>query len=77
MDFRSVIEQAKGIFIERFKLTPDEAFRLLAEASMHNNRKVRDIAETLVLTGSLEVRFPPPAGVTSTTPQEPQEGGRR
>ncbi|MGK5111473.1 ANTAR domain-containing protein [Geodermatophilus sp. CPCC 205506] len=77
LEFRSVIEQAKGILIERFKLTPDEAFRLLAEASMHNNRKVRDIAETLVLTGSLEVRFPLPDGATSTTPHDSQEGGRR
>jgi len=77
MEYRSVIEQAKGILIERFKLTPDEAFRLLAEASMHNNRKVRDIAENLVLTGSLEIRFPPPAGTTSTAPREPRDGGRR
>jgi AmiR/NasT family two-component response regulator len=77
MEFRSVIEQAKGILIERFKLTPDEAFRLLAEASMHTNRKVRDVAENLVLTGSLEIRLPPPAGATSAAPREPREGGRR
>jgi GAF domain-containing protein len=50
---RSVIEQAKGIFIERYKLTPDQAFRMLVEASMQTNRRVRDLAETLVLTGSL------------------------
>jgi ANTAR domain len=33
MQFRSVIEQAKGILIERRKVTADEAFRLLAQAS--------------------------------------------
>ncbi|HEY0125793.1 MAG TPA: GAF and ANTAR domain-containing protein [Blastococcus sp.] len=53
MEFRSVIEQAKGILIERHRLTADQAFRLLADASMHANRKVRDIAEELVLTGDL------------------------
>jgi AmiR/NasT family two-component response regulator len=53
MEFRSVIEQAKGILMERHKLTADQAFRLLAEASMHTNRRVRDLAVNLVLTGEL------------------------
>jgi GAF domain-containing protein len=58
MLFRSVIEQAKGILMERHRLTPDQAFRLLADASMHTNRRVRDIAQDLVLTG--ELPHPPP-----------------
>ncbi|WP_246080455.1 GAF and ANTAR domain-containing protein [Modestobacter altitudinis] len=53
MEFRSVIEQAKGILIERHKLTADQAFRLLAEASQRANRKLRNVAEDLVLTGEL------------------------
>jgi GAF domain-containing protein len=53
MESRSVIEQAKGILIERHKVTADQAFRLLVEASMHTNRKVRDLAEDLVITGEL------------------------
>ena len=53
MEFRSVIEQAKGILIERRKLTAEQAFRLLADASMHTNRKLRAVAEDLVLTGDL------------------------
>jgi GAF domain-containing protein len=47
----AVIDQAKGVLIERYKLTPDQAFQLLAQASMHANRKVRDIADALVHTG--------------------------
>jgi GAF domain-containing protein len=58
MEFRSVIEQAKGILIERHRLTGDQAFRLLADASMHTNRKVRDVAEELVLTGELTLAPP-------------------
>ena len=65
MQFRSVIEQAKGVLIERYRLTADEAFRMLADTSMHTNRKVRDVAERLVLTGELgaahTVRRRPPA----------------
>jgi GAF domain-containing protein len=54
MEYRGVIEQAKGILIERYKVTADQAFRLLAEASMHRNRKLRDVAKDLVLTGELK-----------------------
>ncbi|WP_448620652.1 ANTAR domain-containing response regulator [Geodermatophilus sp. URMC 65] len=65
MEFRSVIEQAKGILIERHRLTAEQAFRLLVESSMHANRKVRDVALDLVLTGELTdappTRRPPPA----------------
>jgi GAF domain-containing protein len=56
MDFRSVIEQAKGILMERYKVSADEAFRILAASSMRTNHKVREIAETLVLTGALAHR---------------------
>jgi GAF domain-containing protein len=66
LESRAVIEQAKGILIERYKLNPEQAFRLLADASMHTNRKVRDLAADLVLTGELtgapSSRRPPPAG---------------
>jgi hypothetical protein len=53
MEFRGVIEQAKGVLMERYRLTAEQAFRLLADASMRTNRKVRDLAENLVLTGEL------------------------
>ena len=53
LESRAVIDQAKGILIERFKLTPDQAFQQLARASMLTNRKVRDIADHLVRTGEL------------------------
>jgi GAF domain-containing protein len=51
LDSRAVIDQAKGILMERYKLSPDQAFHALARASMQSNTKVRDIAEHLVLTG--------------------------
>ena len=55
LESRAVIDQAKGILIERHKLTPDQAFQLLARASMNANRKLRDVADDLVHTGELPV----------------------
>jgi AmiR/NasT family two-component response regulator len=53
------------VLIERHKLTADQAFRMLVDASMHSNRRVRDVAVHLVLTGEIDLnpacRRPPPA----------------
>jgi hypothetical protein len=48
---RDVIGQAKGILMERERITADEAFDRLRRASQHLNRKLRDIAEHLAATG--------------------------
>jgi GAF domain-containing protein len=56
LESRAVIDQAKGILMERFKLTADQAFQLLAQASMHHNRKLRDVADELVRTGEFRPR---------------------
>jgi GAF domain-containing protein len=58
LETRAVIEQAKGVLIERYKVTPDHAFRLLALASMNANRKVRHVADDLVRTGELPAVTP-------------------
>ena len=44
------IEQAKGILISRAGYSDDEAFDVLRDASMRQNRKLRDIAADLVRT---------------------------
>ncbi|MEU4557970.1 GAF and ANTAR domain-containing protein [Actinoplanes sp. NPDC023936] len=45
---RAVIEQAKGIIMSQRRCTADEAFTILAKASQTANRKLRDVAATLV-----------------------------
>jgi len=50
---RDLIGQAKGILIERYKISGDQAFRLLVVASQATNIKLVDIAEFLVRTGEL------------------------
>jgi GAF domain-containing protein len=54
LDSRAVIDQAKGILMERHKLTADQAFSTLARRSMESNTKVREIAERFVRTGELD-----------------------
>jgi hypothetical protein len=51
LDSRAVIDQAKGILIERFKFTPDQAFQALTRVSMETNTKLRDVAQRFVDTG--------------------------
>jgi GAF domain-containing protein len=53
MDSREMIGQAKGILMERYKITGIQAFGLLVASSQAVNRKLRDIAEHLVATGEL------------------------
>jgi transcriptional regulator with GAF, ATPase, and Fis domain len=53
MDSRDLIGQAKGILIERYKITAVQAFGLLVASSQAVNRKLRDVAEHLVATGEL------------------------
>src|SRR4051794_41165051 len=75
LESRAVIDQAKGILIERYKLTPDQAFQLLAQASMGANRKVRDIADELVRTGELPGARPRSNGGRAARPRRPPPTG--
>lgn len=46
---REVIGEAKGILMQQQSCTRDEAFDILRRASQRENRKLRDLAESLVL----------------------------
>ncbi|MGN6303128.1 MAG: ANTAR domain-containing protein [Angustibacter sp.] len=48
LESRKVIDMALGILIARHHCTPDEAFALLSRASQNHNRKLRDLAQSLV-----------------------------
>ena len=51
---RDVIGQAKGILIERFTTTPEDAFEMLKRSSQKLNVKLREVARILAETGELE-----------------------
>jgi GAF domain-containing protein len=48
MESRAVIEQAKGIIMGQRGCDPDEAFAILSRASQAANRKLRDVAASVV-----------------------------
>jgi transcriptional regulator with GAF, ATPase, and Fis domain len=53
VDGRDLIGQAKGILMERHRVTADQAFALLVQVSQQTNRKLRDVAEHLTASGEL------------------------
>ena len=59
MEFRAVIEQAKGMLIAAHGCSPDEAFQMLSGHSRRTNRKVREIA-TAMVEGAAKTRKPDP-----------------
>jgi GAF domain-containing protein len=58
IDTRDVIGQAKGILMERYSITGDQAFRVLTRISQNSHRKLRDVAGELATTGKLDELAP-------------------
>ncbi|WP_036555893.1 GAF and ANTAR domain-containing protein [Nocardioides insulae] len=59
LDTRKRIGQAQGILMERFGLDADQSFQVLRRYSQDHNRKLREVAEDLVLTRRLPSQSPP------------------
>ncbi len=55
---RDVIGQAKGILMERLRITPEDAFDVLRNSSQHLNVKLREVASRLAETGVVLSREP-------------------
>ncbi|GAA1846800.1 GAF and ANTAR domain-containing protein [Microlunatus capsulatus] len=66
IDSRDLIGQAKGILMERHKVTAAAAFLVLSRVSQTSNRTLRDVASELVRQGSFE---PPVPGATPAAPR--------
>ncbi|WP_066285060.1 GAF and ANTAR domain-containing protein [Arthrobacter sp. B6] len=56
MDTRDLIGQAKGILMERFKVSSQQAFQILTRASSETNVKLRDVADHLTRSGEILTR---------------------
>lgn len=54
LDSRDVIGQAKGILMERYKITAHQAFDLLVTASQQTHMKLHELARELTETGELK-----------------------
>ncbi len=53
VDRRDLIGQAEGILMERYEITADQAFGVLARVSQQTNRRLADIARELDDTGTV------------------------
>ncbi|MDQ3978397.1 MAG: GAF and ANTAR domain-containing protein [Actinomycetota bacterium] len=68
MKSRATIEQAKGILMAAQHCSPDEAFQILIRASQRENRKLRDLAEEVVVrTRSPKATRPAESSPTKTS----------
>ena len=54
IDTRDIIGQAKGILMERHRVSAEHAFQLLITLSQQSHRKLKEVAEELTLTGTFE-----------------------
>ena len=53
LEGRKVIDRAKGILMKSRGISEDEAYRLLRKTAMSQNRKIAEIAQSLVLAAGL------------------------
>jgi len=50
---RKVVERAKGVLMQKYSLTEQEAFRRIQKLSMNNRKSMKDVAEAILLTEEL------------------------
>ncbi len=53
LEGRKIIERAKGILMKSRKLSEDDAYALLRKTAMNQNRKISEIAQSLVTAAGL------------------------
>lgn len=52
LDSRMLLGQATGIVMERYGISAEQAFSVLARISSHGNRRMRDLAAEIAATGT-------------------------
>jgi ANTAR domain/GAF domain len=78
MRTRAIIEQAKGILMARFRLTPEEAFTRLRRASQRSNVRLAEVAAMLVASVARPAAPEPrPADPPATAQPVPVSSARR
>lgn len=53
---RKVVERAKGVLMDKYKLSEQEAFRRIQKLSMNNRKSMREVAEAILLAEELNVQ---------------------
>lgn len=61
METLPVIDQAKGVLMAAYSLTPEDAWKILVSVSQHSNVKLHAVAEDIVANapdGDVQGSFP-------------------
>jgi AmiR/NasT family two-component response regulator len=53
---RKVVEKAKGVLMDKYKLSESEAFKRIQRLSMNNRKSMREVAEAILLAEELNVQ---------------------
>lgn len=53
LETRKVVDRAKGILMDKFKLSEAEAFRRIQQQSMNQRRSMKEIAEAIVIANEV------------------------
>ena len=53
LDARKIIDRAKGILMQAKSLSEEDAYALLRRTAMNENRKVSDIAQSIITAAEL------------------------
>jgi response regulator NasT len=56
LDTRKKVERAKGVLMEKQKLSEQEAFRRIQKLSMNSRKSMREVAEAILLADELNVK---------------------
>ena len=54
LETRRAVERAKGVLMRRFKISEDEAYRVIQKKSMDSSKSMRQVAEALLLAYDIE-----------------------
>jgi two-component system, response regulator PdtaR len=68
LESRKLVERAKGILMARLRVSEDEAYKRLQRASQDENRKMRDIAESIIHTEKI-------LGIAAQHPEQDRSTG--
>lgn len=51
---RKVVEKAKGVLMEKYGISEQEAFRRIQKTSMNNRKSMKDVAEAILLAEEIQ-----------------------
>ncbi len=53
---RKLVERAKGVLMDKYKLSEQDAFRRIQKLSMNNRKSMKEVAEAILLAEELNVQ---------------------